>query len=355
MSRRRLLALLAFLVLGGGVATAALVGTGGGPGSPAATAPPTAAGPTVAAGPTATGPSSAQRPRVRRQGTPAAKPAGKPAQVGPGAARELAIGIGDQNAGALDAPAFRALGLRHARLIVPYDAMAVGYERGLLAAWFAAAARAGVEPFVTFGHSRERPERLPTVAEYGRAVTAFRRAYPQVRTFAPWNEINHRSQPTAGDPARAAAFYDALVARCRGCTVVAGDLLDQSGMLSYLRRYRAALRRPARLWGLHNYSDTNRFRASGTRAFLAAVPGDVWLTETGGIFRFGRAFPASQRRQARAIDWTLRLAGRERRVQRVYLYNWTGAPADARFDAGLVDAEGRPRRALGVLRAALQR
>jgi hypothetical protein len=347
MSRRVLLALIAFLLLGGaGAAASLLAGGDGQERSPSAAAPvPGATSP-----PTTT--------QAGRSGTTTAPGAAGDRATAPPeeqAGRELIVGMGDQNAAALDAPAFRALGLRHARLIVPYDAMSVGYERDLVAGWLEAAARAGVEPFVTFGHSRERPKRLPSVAEYAKAVGAFRRAHPQVRIFAPWNEINHRSQPTSRAPARAAAFHDALAARCPDCTVVAGDLLDQPGMLAYLRRYRAALRRPARLWGLHNYSDTNRFRASGTRTFLAAVPGDVWLTETGGVFRFGRNFPASQRRQARAVDWSVRLARREPRIRRLYLYNWTGAPADARFDAGLVDAEGRPRRALGVLRAALRR
>jgi len=29
----------------------------------------------------------------------------------------------------------------------------------------------------------------------------------------------------------------------------------------------------------------------GTKAFLKAVPGEVWLTETGGIVKFGSGFP----------------------------------------------------------------
>jgi hypothetical protein len=51
----------------------------------------------------------------------------------------------------------------------------------------------------------------------------------------------------------------------------------------------------------------------------------------------------------------LRLARRHRRVARVYVYNWTGAARDARFDAGLVGPDGRPRPAYEVLRAALRR
>lgn len=271
------------------------------------------------------------------------------------AAGGLVVGIGDQNAAALDAPAFRTLGLRHARLVVPYDAMAVGYERDLVAGWMAAAQRARVEAFVTFGHSRERPGRLPSVAEYGRSVQAFRAAHPRVRTFAPWNEINHSTQPTDDDPGRAAAFHDELVRRCAGCTVVAGDLLDQAGMLRYLKRYRAALREPASIWGLHNYSDTNRFRSTGTRAFLRAVDGEVWLTETGGLFRFGRSFPADAGRQARAVTQSFRLARSDPRITRLYLYNWTGAPAGARFDAGLVDVDGTPRPALRAVARELAR
>ena len=38
-----------------------------------------------------------------------------------------------------------------------------------------------------------------------------------------------------------------------------------------------------------------------------------------------------------------------RRVRRVYLYQWTGAPLGARWDSGLIAADGRPRAALAVV------
>ena len=38
-------------------------------------------------------------------------------------------------------------------------------------------------------------------------------------------------------------------------------------------------------------------RGSGTRALLRIAPGEVWLTETGGILKFGRQFPRSTSRQ----------------------------------------------------------
>jgi hypothetical protein len=227
--------------------------------------------------------------------------------------------------------------------------MAIASERALADQWLAAARAAGVEPLVTFGASRVKPSSLPTVAQFRALFRAFRARYPKVHVFAPWNEANHASQPTADDPARAAAYYDAMRAECPGCTIVAADVLDQAGFERWLRRFRAATSGRPRLWGLHNYSDTNRFRTRGTRAMLRTVPGDIWVTETGGVARFGRAFPFDLRRQARAVRFTFRLLELSPRLRRLYLYNWTGAPAGARFDAGLTNADGSARPAYDVV------
>ena len=272
----------------------------------------------------------------------------------------LVVGIGEQGTGMFADPRFRALRIRHARLVAAYDAVAVRFERDLVDTWLAEARRAGVEPFVTFGHSRVKPDRLPTVAEFRDAFAAFRERYPDVRVYAAWNEINHNSQPTDDNPRRAAEYYNVVRAGCEECTVLAGDLLDEPDMERYLATYRRHLDGSPRTWGLHNYSDTNRFRRRGLRSLLRAVDGDVWLTETGGIVRFGRNFPHSERRAARALRYALRLARSSDRVRRMYIYNWTGAPRDARFDAGLVDPDrpsrrGAPRPAYEVLRAALRR
>jgi hypothetical protein len=71
-------------------------------------------------------------------------------------------------------------------------------------------------------------------------------------------------------------------------------------------------------------------------------------TETGGVVRFARSFGYDERRAARATRHVLRIAQRQR-VRRVYLYQWTGAPLGARWDSGLVAADGRPRPALNVV------
>ena len=264
------------------------------------------------------------------------------------------IGIGDQQAAMFTDKRFKELGIEHVRLVVSYDAVDVGFERDLTDTWLSRAQQAGAEPFVTFGHSRVNPNELPSVAEFRRAFEAFRKRYPKVRVFAAWNEINHASQPTHDAPARAAEYYNVVKASCDGCTVLAGDVLDQPGMTRYVKRYRRHLKGTPDVWGLHNYADANRFRDSGLRDLLRTVKGDVWLTETGGIVRFGRSFPQDEQRAARAVKYVLTLARRTPRVQRVYLYNWTGTLASDRFDPGLIAPTGEPRPAYDVLRAYLQ-
>jgi hypothetical protein len=236
---------------------------------------------------------------------------------------------------------------------VPYDAVAREADRELADLWLNAAARAGVEPFITFGHSRAVPERLPSVAAFRAAFRAFRERYPGVNAYAPWNEINHASQPTARAPRRAAEFYNVVKAECPDCTVLAGDVLDQRGMTRYVRRYQRHLEGEPAIWGLHNYADTNRFRTSGLRDLLRTVKGDVWLTETGGIVRFGRSFPRDERRAARSIAYAFKLARDNERVRRVYLYNWTGARPSDRFDSGLIASDGTARPGFDALRAEL--
>jgi hypothetical protein len=86
----------------------------------------------------------------------------------------------------------------------------------------------------------------------------------------------------------------------------------------------------------------------------------VWITETGGLVKFvlpdGRTlFPRSTSRAAKALRRTFSLAKRYRsRVKRLYIYNWTGAGRRDRFDAGLVDAKGKPRAGYRVVKRALR-
>jgi hypothetical protein len=266
-----------------------------------------------------------------------------------------AIGIGEQLSAMFKDKRFTDLGIRNVRLVTAYDTANVGFERDLVTVWLEGVRRTNSEAFVTFGHSRVNPKRLPSVAEYRAAFRAFRRRFPEVLVFAPWNEINHRDEPTSRSPRRAAQYFNVMQEECPECTILAGDVLDQAGMVRYLRRYQRHLDGEPKIWGLHNYGDTNRFRTTGLRDMLATVEGEVWLTETGGIVKFGRSFPRDERRAARAVAYAIEQARDTERVTRLYLYNWTGADPKARFDSGLIAADGTSRPAYEVLRKAVGR
>jgi len=223
----------------------------------------------------------------------------------------------------------------------------------------AAAENAGARVLLGFGHSRIRGRegRLPTPKAFRREFLRFRERYPLVTDFLVWNEGNHSSQPTWRRPDRAAAYFDIVAANCRGCRIVAADVLDWPNMVSWLRSFRRHAKHRPRIWGLHNYIDANRRRTVGTRQFLRAVRGDVWFTETGGLIeRRGlqrgkmKVWRHTTREAANAMRWVIRLAGLSRRVKRVYVYHWQPSAPTNRWDSALLDRHGRPRPSYDVLR-----
>jgi polysaccharide biosynthesis protein PslG len=268
------------------------------------------------------------------------------------------LAIADQKAETFSDPEFRKLRVARSRLNTPWNSIFSEPDR--LAAWLDAARAAGVEPLIAFEHGRGeacpgRPCRLPSVADYTRAVAAFHRRYPWVHVLQPWNEANSATQPTGKHPERAAAYYEALRKVCPGCTITAADVLDSGNLERWLARFTAALHgTPAPLWGLHNYTDTNRFRTAGTKRMLRTVNGEIWLTEAGGIVSFvtadGRtALSYDEQRAARSIRFLFSLARLSRRITRIYVYQWKIDFPGNRFDAGLVGPNGRPRPSLRVL------
>jgi hypothetical protein len=146
------------------------------------------------------------------------------------------------------------------------------------------------------------------------------------------------------------------------CTIVALDVLDQRGVEGYIGRFFKALPRSYRsrkiVIGIHNYSDTNRLRSSGTSAIIHTVRhydhhAKFWLTETGGVVNFGRSFPCSTRRAASRTSYMFSLARKyDSYVERLYSYNFFGANCRG-FDAGLVAANGTRRPAYSVFRSKL--
>src|SRR5438034_944380 len=185
------------------------------------------------------------------------------------------IGMGNQDPGMFADPRFQALRLKHVRLVVSWDvALKRDWERQRVDQWLRAARSLRQKPLVAFEQAWDGQGYLPSVKKYRRAFRAFRKRYPRVRLYTPWNEANHHWQPTSTHPGRAARFYNVIRARCRGCRIVAADVLDEGNAASWIRAFKKRARGHPRLWGLHNYIEVNRPDLAGsTGAFLRQVRG----------------------------------------------------------------------------------
>ncbi len=274
------------------------------------------------------------------------------------AARATEFGLSDQQAVTWSDPRVRGLGLRHARLIIPWDAATS--EPARVQAWLDGVAAAGLQPHIVFGLLRtdrcpSAPCVLPTREQYRAAVDAFRTRWPQVTTFTTWNEANHFTQPVRRHPEAAAAFWVELAQACPGCTIVGADVLDSSGYVRWLERFKKAVPTLPRLWSIHNYADATYGSSVGTDKVLSMVPGQLWVEETGGIVSLrddqGRpTFSANEARAAASIDQAFAIARARPRITRMYLYHWKAHTLLDTFDAGLVRPDGTAR--LSLLRAA---
>ena len=279
----------------------------------------------------------------------------------------ISVGIGEQDASMFTNSYFTDLNFKRARYFPSWNVALKSREAGWLDSWLGAAETAGVEPLISFSQALgsacpSKPCKLPSVSEYTRAFKAFRKRWPQVKVISPWNEANHRSQPPFKNPKRAAQYYNAVRANCKGCKIIAADVIDERNMESWLKVFKKHAKKP-KIWGLHNYRDTNLRKGQvtgGTARLLKAVKGQVWLTETGGIVKFtlptgGKLFPFSESRANKAVKRMFSLAKRYRsRIKRLYIYNWWQPAGRNRFDAGLITSKGKPRPAYNTVRRTLR-
>ena len=288
-------------------------------------------------------------------------------------ANALVAGIGDQNSTTFGDPNFKKLKVKRTRLIVPWDAVLHEPGASRLKQWLDAVKAAKLRPLVAFnptGGSKcpKRPCSIPSVSAYTKALKAFRKKYSWVKEFNFWNETNSATQPTGPTKSsvlkKTAALYVAAKRVCgRKCTVTGPDLLDQGvgdkrksvrsrnqkrmqKWVSMFLRYAGRKNYP-KVWGIHNYGDTNYFRSTGT-AFMVnriAKKGQIWVTETGGIYAFKQqggttVFKASTSRQAKATTYAYTIAKKFRRITRLYYYQWRKNNSGDFFDAGIVDFNG---------------
>jgi hypothetical protein len=273
------------------------------------------------------------------------------------------VGLSEQDARVFSQPSWQALKLKRVRYILSWDYYKDAGQTQNAATFLNAAKAANQDVLVMFTahvgcyvdgkYSKSKVCKAPSNSAYKTAVKKFRASYPWVKTYAPWNEANHVSQPTAKSPKTAAGYYTTLRSVCGSkCKVLGADVLDQSTVTKWLKDFIRYSHNKARIWGLHNYKDVNRRQSKGLTTVLKTVPGEVWLTETGGITTFAPDFPTSASRAASSTKYMFTLADRydsskrgyKSKLTRVYVYRWFGETGT--WDSGLVNPDGSSRPAL---------
>lgn len=290
-----------------------------------------------------------------------------------GTSAAFKIGISDQSAATFVNPLFAPLKTSMARYVTPWDSMNPGRvaDKNNLINWVNHARAANQRMLVAFAASHKPgfQRKAPTVAQYTKAIRRFRAAFPDVKDIQPWNEVNRCQetnetgyvigQPICKKPRMAAKYYMAARKVFKGAKVTGLDILDGANIkcrqvycaLRYIRTFlRYAKPRP-KYWGIHNYADTNRFDTKRTKALIRATKsGDVWLTETGGIVSLGKNFPYNQKRAAKALGCMFTLARTNRRITRLYVYQFHGIKKGKLFDAGLINPNNTKRPGYDVVR-----
>jgi hypothetical protein len=270
------------------------------------------------------------------------------------------VGIADQKPDMFSDPRFAELGINRARYAIGWDALTSSWQTAEIDSWLQGARDNGVDPLISFGHSRINRRSRPTPDQLKFQFRRFRQRYPWVTTFATWNEANLCGEPTCHRPSLAAGYYRVLRKECPSCTILAPELLDMPNMVQWAKDFRRALGYVPRLWGVHNYVEANRFKMQRLRAFLRVAPGaEVWLTETGGLVRRDNAsttdIPEGARHAGEVTRYIFdRILPTNPQIKRVYIYHWNAGPTTVTWDSGLINPSGGERSALFVLARVLR-
>jgi hypothetical protein len=296
----------------------------------------------------------------------------RPAAHARAAASRPLIGISDNQPATFSDPRFRWLGMKVARVVMPWNIVKRKTELSWQNAWLEAARSHGVKPLVVFDKDPKHPKSLPSLSAYGKAVGEFMKLYPWVRDYSPWNEENHYLEPTSRDPQRAAQYFNLLSLLCRKCNVTAADVLDIPNMVEWTRKFLRFAHHP-KIWGLHNYADLSAGSNERTKRFLSIVPGLVWFTETGGVVwryehpnggRRGYFVVHSEAFAAGVAGNLLGLARVSSRVTRIYYYQWRvphslswarAKHGKLSWDSGLLRPDCSLRRGFSVIARAMGR
>ena len=154
-------------------------------------------------------------------------------------------------------------------------------------AWLDAAAAAGLQPHVAFEHLRSDhcPSTPLHAAERGDVPRRRRRVHRPLPAGPHLHGLERgqprlaaRRQSTRSRRPRSTCSSRRRARRARSSPATCSTPAPTSSGSTASRRSRAP-----QLWGLHNYSDVTYGTTTGTDAVLAAVPGTLWIEETGGI------------------------------------------------------------------------
>ena len=265
----------------------------------------------------------------------------------PAAKTNVAVGIGDQSPKMFADANWKALKLKKTRYFVEWNAIDQPGEIANADAFVVAAnarQRQGAHAHLDRRHQHRPAQPLPSLASYKTKVKALVDRYKTVGVtdWGVWNEANHKSQPTEKNPKRAAQYYKAMKGFCKGCKIVALDVLDQAGVEGYIARWLKAAglggqeredhRHPQLLAGQppHHGEEgratatpaprgssrpcarRTRRRSSGTRRRAASRASARRSPATGRASRAGRSSCSTM------------IKTYDKDVERLYSYNWFG-------------------------------
>ncbi len=283
----------------------------------------------------------------------------------------VTIGIAEQLPDLFAQPLFRQLGAGSVRIVVPWDyrLQDKGF-RAFIDDYLNRARIARAESLVVFAASPQK-RRTPTVSRYRSEIKRFIRGHRSVKSYSAWNEPNLCGQGLCFNPKLAAAYAKALASACRRCNVLAADLVVAPPIKNkeidaglYARQMRRLGHLRAKIWGIHNYTDANRFQTKWTKKALKDMPGQIWFDEVAGMVHRprhkgripnGYQYSANVRRSAKVLRYIFkRLVRVSSRVKRVYVYQWS-AETPKNWDSGILDNKFRPRPAYRVIQKAINR
>ena len=295
------------------------------------------------------------------------------------------IGIGDDKLDMFSDPRFLALGIKTVRYDMHWDALSMHQFERPLTTWMNDAHAHHLDVLVTIDHSdrviykvvkvkekihgktvyvkkRKRFSQtrvLPSPAAYLAAFKSFRKRFPWVKNFITWDETNYYGEATYDKESLIAQYYRELRHACSSCKILAAEFLDVPRseavpMAKWAKTFIRDLGYQPAYWGLNNYVDANNLRDTNTRALLAAVKGNIWLAETGGLVSRNNhskvTFPQNAAHAAKVDSYILnRIGSLSPRIQRIYLYEWDAKTKRDSWDSALISYNHVPRAGYNVL------